>query len=600
MRRLSLVAAATLLAALASAGPANAVITGSSITSPAPDAVYPIQDPSSSTPQTFPLGGTTTGAGAAKLRCYRTLPDGSADIGGGAGGLGSFAATGGAFSLSADLNALHYGFPQGCRLRAVPSDDDTGDLSRFAGPLLLRQYDTRETVGAGPDAGGLSSFSLTFNQRRSLAYGYSIGWGMGLQYADDEQEAEASWWSAAQLAGFRPDPTRTAAMIDGHEAFFAGDLLATSGFDAYPARPTITDLHVTHTTAGTPGEMTESETPVRCPGDPAPTIVNGSPVLTPAACSSFSPVGVRFDRSMRPLDSTGRSWMVTDVVHSTDGRAHQLDLLYSNVPGNLDAPAIRVPWAADPTQNAWSGGSLGAPPTLPASLFTEFDTERPPGPQNPIGALTVGPGFVEAVKGADDMTISTRYVRTVPAGGAVTIQHAVSTSVSQADAHALAARAERSMTPPSIAPATPDDTVTVPAPDTPSAPPPPSIDRTKPVLSKLTRTRTGFRVTLSEAAKVTVTIARRDPGRRSGKQCRTPTAKLRKARRCTRLTRIGAITAMGRGGVNAVAFENRVGRRTLKPASYQASFVARDAAGNTSTTRTVTFTVAKAKKKAGG
>jgi hypothetical protein len=131
------------------------------------------------------------------------------------------------------------------------------------------------------------------------------------------------------------------------------------------------------------------------------------------------------------------------------------------------------------------------------------------------------------------------------------------------------------------------------------APPPTPTpgDTTKPVLSRLARTKAGFRATLSEPARLTITISRRDAGRRAGQACKKPTRKLRKARKCTRLTKIGSLTVAGRRGANAIAFKDKVGRRTLKAGAYQATFAARDAAGNASTAKTVRFTV---KKKATG
>ena len=78
---------------------------------------------------------------------------------------------------------------------------------------------------------------------------------------------------------------------------------------------------------------------------------------------------------------------------------------------------------------------------------------------------------------------------------------------------------------------------------------------------------TRFRYTLSEDAKVTVRILRRN-GRRAGKLVRT-----------------------GKKGANKVTFSGRIGRRALKRGRYRAVIVATDAAGNRSAPRRVKFRV---------
>lgn len=104
---------------------------------------------------------------------------------------------------------------------------------------------------------------------------------------------------------------------------------------------------------------------------------------------------------------------------------------------------------------------------------------------------------------------------------------------------------------------------------------------------------TTFSFRLSEPAKLAIAIAKRLPGRRRGKSCVKPSAKLRKAKRCTRLSGFGTLTRVSRAGVNSVAFSGRIGRRALKPGRYQATLTATDAAGNRSGPRVVSFKVAR-------
>ncbi|MCA1684032.1 MAG: hypothetical protein LC708_02750, partial [Actinobacteria bacterium] len=104
---------------------------------------------------------------------------------------------------------------------------------------------------------------------------------------------------------------------------------------------------------------------------------------------------------------------------------------------------------------------------------------------------------------------------------------------------------------------------------------------------------TTFRYTLSETARVRIVIARRRTGRREGKRCVAPTRKLRKARKCVRISVKGTLTRTSDKGANRVAFSGRIGSKALKPGHYQATLTATDAAKNASKPKTVVFTIVK-------
>ncbi|MCU0313907.1 MAG: hypothetical protein MUC84_07600 [Solirubrobacteraceae bacterium] len=94
-------------------------------------------------------------------------------------------------------------------------------------------------------------------------------------------------------------------------------------------------------------------------------------------------------------------------------------------------------------------------------------------------------------------------------------------------------------------------------------------------------TRIGLR--LSAPAAVTLTFLRRADGRRSGGRCVAPTARLRRAPRCTRLVRAGALSypALTAGG-HTLRFQGRLTRaRQLSPGRYTLRATARDAGGRT-------------------
>jgi hypothetical protein len=600
--------------ALTLAGPANASVTAVAITSPSPVAIYPVYDESRPTPQYVEVAGSATGSGPVRFWCDSVAPDGAVVNSNPL--TGTIELAGGPFTASVRIDDLGVGIA-GCRLLALPADGLPADLSPFTGPLLLRQADNPETIAAGPNAGVLSYFNTTLRQRASEANVGSIALcGLcGLAFAQDDRQSNWAWWTAAWLNGYDTDATRTAAMIDGRETFFAEDV-RDSAFNGYASWPAITGRQVTYPSASGPGGLKASEAPVHCTTDPSSSEIGGTARLDPATCAAFVPSGVRFDRRYEPLDAGGRSWRVTDVIHSVDGRAHELALAYANLQGNLNAPAIQVPWAADPAFTPWADlpHDLGAPQQVPATIYTQFNTNKPTGFENPVGALVVGPGFVGATfdRFEDKLPyITLHYRRTVPAGGSVTIDQAVVTAPDLPATRALAEHAEAELIEPVDPPPPADDGGGAGVGEQPPAtrseppvvvPPPNQGDTTKPVLSRLARTKAGFRATLSEPARLTIAISRRDAGRRAGKACKKPTRKLRKAKTCTRLTKIGSLTVAGRQGANAIAFKDKVGRRTLKAGAYQATFVARDAAGNASTAKTVRFTVkekAKAKTPAG-
>jgi Tol biopolymer transport system component len=102
---------------------------------------------------------------------------------------------------------------------------------------------------------------------------------------------------------------------------------------------------------------------------------------------------------------------------------------------------------------------------------------------------------------------------------------------------------------------------------------------------------TKLKLSLSEAATLKVTIARRQPGWRKGKACVKTTRKLAHARRCTRAVKAGTLTRRLTAGAATIAFSGRIGRKALPAGRYTATLQATDAAGNTSKAVVLNFTV---------
>jgi hypothetical protein len=140
-----------------------------------------------------------------------------------------------------------------------------------------------------------------------------------------------------------------------------------------------------------------------------------------------------------------------------------------------------------------------------------------------------------------------------------------------------------------------------PVPPPPPPPPPPA----KPVLSKLkispstfrrgsslakvSKSRKGTKITfaLSKTAKVKLSFAKAEPGRKVAKTCRKPSRANRLKRRCTRYVTVGSFTVQGRSGPNTVSFAGRLSRsKRLSPGSYKLTATPTDAAHNTGQPRT--------------
>jgi hypothetical protein len=82
---------------------------------------------------------------------------------------------------------------------------------------------------------------------------------------------------------------------------------------------------------------------------------------------------------------------------------------------------------------------------------------------------------------------------------------------------------------------------------------------------------TTFTYSLSEPAKVAITISRLAPGRRQQGHC---VARAHRGQRCAIPKRVGVLTRSAKAGSNSVPFSGRLGTRALRPGRYQATIVA--------------------------
>jgi hypothetical protein len=104
---------------------------------------------------------------------------------------------------------------------------------------------------------------------------------------------------------------------------------------------------------------------------------------------------------------------------------------------------------------------------------------------------------------------------------------------------------------------------------------------------------TSISFALSNAASVTLSFQRAQPGQLAGHSCLAPSSKRRHPHRCTRYTPVsGAITLAAHVGGNQIRFEGILdGNRRLSPGSYRLALVAGDVAGTTMAVQHPTFTL---------
>ena len=418
---------AVALAVLAFAAPAQAEITGSTITSPK-DPNFVLNDFDKPEP-VIDIAGTATGSGNIDIVCVR------------AGAVHVLlrdqpVAASGTFSLFAvTLTGLPgtqwpYGPGLPCRLLAVPAGMTSPNTAAFTGPrLAVSSIHRYRWAGAGASAGVLYEADV---------------YPVGLQYA---ARAE-TFGSVGVFNGFIADPNssevrqlglfQTGAPLDDPATDHFG--LEIDGQAAYPPTRAISGIGGTNFSenegipaveadvtsfSSTTGDLTfwEADPLVKCgPNNIYPP--------TAASCTRFTAVPVRVERTTEYSYDT-RTVRVTDQWSSTDGKAHRLDLslrqgrcfgegcttdVIHRLPGDADygSPAFATPIGPiDAQQPIFSrhttDDSLGGTAVIPGQRadFARFDTQY---------------AFVLAYK-----------ARTVPASGELTLTHTYVTTGSASD-----------------------------------------------------------------------------------------------------------------------------------------------------------------------
>ncbi|MDE3069577.1 MAG: hypothetical protein KGJ43_02485, partial [Acidobacteriota bacterium] len=348
---------------------------------------------------------------------------------------------------------------QTCVLRAVPHGDGTdyppNSPSRFSGPTLSigQRYDV--PITGGPNAGRLRNHYLYAAQSLG-AFDYSSLGDCALTdsylynpitYADGPLSRLFAcnaflWWeNGRQQSGFA-GPTRSDVRVDGVDAFLPASIPSLfTGAEDLAGFPALT-YRVSRDPATGNVAMEEGEPLVRCaPGGAFPP--------TAESCTSLVPTGVSAYLHISQ-GSSGRLSSVTQYFESTDGRAHQLDLLEEN---EFFTPSedgrLEFPWLAGGFAPYLTPGQvLGSPPAGPSTFYVKASAAE--GPQ---GAVTMASApSAETVagttaNGTGASRIQLAYQRTVPAGQYVALGFTYADGFALPEAEAAAAAAQAAYVP---------------------------------------------------------------------------------------------------------------------------------------------------------
>jgi hypothetical protein len=412
MRLRWLVTVVTFTAFLGAVAVASARITASTVTVSSPTGTYLLDD------QVTPAeavrgGGTATGKGNVDVNCYY------------GGTFATLAAgvpvTGGSFSFSGSLATMA---AHTCVLRAVATGDSSayppGSAAPYAGPTVaidriadvppsgvpLRSYDLYASQMAGAFRyGSLGNCSIL----GSFTYDPVTFAPAGLDACDGGFGAANG---ATGTPGFAA-PTRSELQVDGADAYLPGN----AGFEGHPGFPALAYSYSLDLQTGNL-VLDETDQVVRCssPGYPP----------TPVSCAAYVRTGVQVRVHIVQADA-GRMATVVQYFSSTDGRAHNIDLLEGNQFSSPSADGeLSFPWTGTGFAPYTVLGEAIPGPAAPGpgSFLVKGSASVPDGSElAPQGAVTFStpPDSLAIVGSTDNVSarswVELHYTRTVPAQG---------------------------------------------------------------------------------------------------------------------------------------------------------------------------------------
>jgi hypothetical protein len=337
----------------------HAAITASQITSPANPSFFIADEDASS--QTFAISGTTTGGSPSSdkvdIRCYfagtSVKVKGNVPLN-----------SNGSFSVAAaDLSKL---LELTCQLRAVPAGTSPADLTPFSGPVVGVGERESSKISGGPNDGKAYDYALDA-QQVTAGFDYASLGGCGLHngFLYDTTYANTTVTFACNAGLGRADspatPTRSELQIDSANAYAPTQaFFIDSGAGGLPA---LTD---TYTVDKATGSVVIHET------DPIVKCSTATYPPTTGSCATFVSTGVTDDRTVTQDHDGHISW-ITDVFKSTDGKAHAVDLLWSNSEqffgASGDSSKLEYEFPGENSFATHATGSNFSLPTSPGTIF---------------------------------------------------------------------------------------------------------------------------------------------------------------------------------------------------------------------------------------
>jgi Glucodextranase, domain B/PASTA domain len=195
---------------------------------------------------------------------------------------------------------------------------------------------------------------------------------------------------------------------------------------------------------------------------------------TDASCASFTDSGVHYERTIRQSDG-GLQVTIVDRWKSVDGKAHTLDAIYQDSARSENSAIAgregrqNFMWTQDGFATHLPNTLIPLPASVPATMLVKTDGSTPDSGDNtnPIGAMVFGstPSELRWTKPGDAMDKNayweTRYQRTIPAGGEVSIAVGYAHDLTLTPVKSKAAALQTALTAPSVGIDSPADGSTI-------------------------------------------------------------------------------------------------------------------------------------------
>ena len=566
MRRVAITVAVPI--ALAVAAPAQAVITTSTITSPANNSTQLVTGVGPTfTPAALTVSGTSNGTTGdmIHIRAYR----GTAPLAYDAPGADVAVESDGDWSTSIpngqDASTLPYG---GATLYAVPPGAPAAlpDSADFQPVRVTGERRVTAVYSGLPadfwfihtgtqgffDAYGIADCSVcdtAVYDSATHSRGNYLWYGAGIYNTNDDYGTPRGYLRVDGRNTVFPSGIRNGDVLAGNAGLEPVSVAFTGG-----AEPSVTDvepaLRCTNATPFPPGSNTD--------------------------CGTLIDTGVRDSMTVQSANG-GRRQIVTHRFSSTDGATHQVDAqltAYVNIPsaGNQQ---FQMQWLPDGFALPTGGDTFPAPPGPGTVLFRQNKNVPNGSMEFPIGAMTMSPApqFIQFEDEDPAREFIMPYRATVSPGRDFVVNQQFDTEPSLALAQAAGAAARARLTPPAVQ-SQPPATVVIPP------------DAIKP---KLTLSRVPSKVKLKVLRKSGISVRAT-----CDEACALDASLFARVRRAT-LARAGDLTLgtkRAKRGTGTRRLRLKVSRRLRsslrRGRKVRVSVTATDAAGNRSTkTKTV-------------